>query len=161
MISYRDYSRSGRAPLIFITNDAKGKQSNLNFKLFNDENMAMYKIAQITFNPVSYMQVSKHLKFIASKISEKQFRELYNVPSSETIDSIIVSSQGDLRNATINLLFACQKGSIKMGTETETSKLTEKKHAKKYKNLGTDENVTMMHLLGKVFNPKCELIDLK
>lgn len=156
MTNFRDYSRSGRAPLIFITNDAKGKRTNLNYKLFNDETMATYKIDQITFNPVSYMQVSKHLKFVASKMAEKQFREFYSVPSTETIESIIVSSKADLRNATINLLFACQKGAVKMGTEKEASKLTEKKHAKKYKNLGADENVTMMHLLGKVFNPKCK-----
>uniref|UniRef100_A0A336JWP7 CSON001344 protein n=1 Tax=Culicoides sonorensis TaxID=179676 RepID=A0A336JWP7_CULSO len=152
----KDYNHSGRAPLVFITNDAKGKQTNINFKLFNDDTLATCKIAQITFNPVSYMQMSKHLKFVASKMNQKEFGKLYTTPTGEIIDSIIVSSQGDIRNATINLLFACQKGAKKLQTELKTSKLTEKKSAKKYTNVGTDENVTMMHLLGKIFNPKYE-----
>ncbi|XP_063699032.1 cell cycle checkpoint protein RAD17 [Culicoides brevitarsis] len=152
-----DYSKTGRSPLVFITNDSNSKKLNLNYKLFNDETMQKFKIAQITFNPVSYMQINKHLKAVASKMSK--FRDSFNTPTNEMIESVIVSSQGDLRNATINLLFACQKGAVNMGMEMEPSKLTEKKKAKKYKGLGTDENITMMHLLGKVFNPKYETKD--
>lgn len=28
----------------------------------------------------------------------------------------------------------------------------------KLKSLGTDENITVLHALGRVFNPKCKLI---
>lgn len=42
----------------------------------------------------------------------------------------------------------------------ETSSLSRQKKSKnqkrsKLKSLGTDENITVLHALGRVFNPKC------
>lgn len=101
----------------------------------------------------------------------------YKLPTSDLIESIILTSQGDIRNAVINLHFASQKGIdriqklILFRSRTEifyildseglstvsaiksSTKSTGKK--RKLKSVGCDESITLFHALGRVFNPKC------
>lgn len=43
-------------------------------------------------------------------MSQPGFQVYYTEPNKDVIDSIVLSSQGDIRNAVINLHFASQKG---------------------------------------------------
>lgn len=117
-------------------------------------------------------------------MAQPGFQAYYTEPSKDTIDSIVLSSQGDIRSAVINLHFASQKSknfcseylvpgiswifsssfsdSSKLKTESMYQSAAGKsKKAKtsksKLKSLGTDENITVLHALGRVMNPKCKL----
>lgn len=63
--------------------------------------------------------------------------------------------------------FGINLDSIKMTTKTlndtpsASSRTKKGKYTKKakLKSLGVDENVTVLHALGRVFNPKCEFLN--
>lgn len=152
---YREYSTYGRAPLVFITNDYHGRHVQANYQLFSDEILLKYSIGQISFNSIANTQMKKVLKQLAFKMSESSYNALYKAPSGEVIDSVMVSSQGDLRNAIINLLFTCQKEDVSTITKAELKKV--QKSTQKATSKGTDDYITMMHLMGKIFNPKCKV----
>lgn len=54
--------------------------------------------------------LKKGLKRICDIMGQEGFKKYYTEPSKEMIDSIVLSSQGDIRSAVINLHFASQKG---------------------------------------------------
>lgn len=55
--------------------------------------------------------MKKCLKRISNIFSQNsQMNLIYNQPTQDIIDSLIVSAQGDLRNAILNLFFISQKG---------------------------------------------------
>lgn len=99
--------------------------------------------------------MKKVLKQLAFKMSESSYNALYKAPSGEVIDSVMVSSQGDLRNAIINLLFTCQKEDVSTIHKAELKKV--QRSTQKATSKGTDDYITMMHLMGKIFNPKCKV----
>lgn len=53
--------------------------------------------------------LKKGLKRICDIMGQTGFQRYYTQPDKETIDSIVLSSQGDIRSAVINLHFASQK----------------------------------------------------
>lgn len=86
---------------------------------------------------------------------------IYKSPASDIIDSIVISAQGDIRNALINLHFSSLRGAPNLLTKhlenvQETKPSKKRKNHLQFKSLGRDESVTMMHALGRVFNPKCK-----
>lgn len=66
-------------------------------------------MATISFNAVSSTLLRKGLKRICSIMIQPGFKSYYKQPTSELIDNLLLTSQGDIRNAVINLHFASQK----------------------------------------------------
>ncbi|XP_055326402.1 cell cycle checkpoint protein RAD17-like [Sitodiplosis mosellana] len=151
------YSSYGKSPLIFIVADTKSRTLNISFNLFTDEIRSRFNITSISFNPVADTMLKKGLKRICDIMGQNGFKKYYTEPSKDTIESIVLSSQGDIRSAVINLHFASQKNSTMLPVQSlNLNKKTKntKKSKSKLKSLGTDENITVLHALGRVFNPK-------
>lgn len=105
----RRYTNYGKSPLIFIVTDTKSRTLNISFNLFTDEIRTRFNIMSIGFNPVADTMLKKGLKRICDIMGQPGFKPYYIEPSKDTIDSIVLSSQGDIRSAVINLHFASQK----------------------------------------------------
>lgn len=173
--------------------DTKSRTLNISFNLFTDEVRSRFNIASICFNPIAETMLKKGLKRICNIMTQPGFKIYYTEPNKEIIDSIVQSSQGDIRSAVINLHFASQKSmsfyffiksfnisnpfsssnnlpfldstnlsthslhdSISAKNRNKRTKNTKYTKQSKLKSMGTDENITMLHALGRVFNPKCE-----
>lgn len=118
------YSVYGKSPLIFIITDTKSRTLNIGHNVFTDHVRQRFQIDTIAFNAVADTMVKKGLKRVCAIMSQPGFQQYYTEPSQETIDSIVLSSQGDLRSAVINLHFASQKSmsacdSLSISSETE------------------------------------------
>ena len=105
----RRYSSYGKSPLIFIVADTKSRTLNIGYNLFTDEIRSRFNITSIAFNPVADTMLKKGLKRICDIMGQNGFKKYYTEPSKDTIESIVLSSQGDIRSAVINLHFASQK----------------------------------------------------
>ncbi|XP_037936399.1 cell cycle checkpoint protein RAD17 [Teleopsis dalmanni] len=147
------YSSYGKSPLIFIVADSKSRSLNISYNLFSDEIKSKFSINHINFNPIAATFMKKAMKRFCKIMKEIPFVDKYKVPSETVIDSIIVSAQGDIRNALVNLHFSSLKGSPNVVTQQISN---DKNKKKKYmlKSIGRDESTTMFHALGRVFNPK-------
>lgn len=106
---YRRYSSYGKSPLVFIVTDSKSRTLNISFNLFSDEVRSRFNVASISFNPVADTMLKRGLKRICDIMNQPGFKVYYTEPSKDTIDTIVLSSQGDIRSAVINLHFASQK----------------------------------------------------
>ncbi|CAD7091122.1 unnamed protein product [Hermetia illucens] len=106
--------------------------------------------------------MKKALSRICNLMQQDGFSQFYRVPAANVIESINLSSQGDIRNAIINLHFASLKGAPSLETNnlvksSKNQKQSSKRSsAKSLKSIGRDESITLMHALGRVFNPKYE-----
>ncbi|XP_018802139.1 PREDICTED: cell cycle checkpoint protein RAD17 [Bactrocera latifrons] len=152
-----EFSKYGKAPLLFIVADSKGRSLNISYNLFTEELKNKYHIHHISFNPIAVTLLQKAMKRFCALMREQQFSDTYKVPSETIIDSIVFAAQGDIRNALINLHFASLKGAGALPTERVDSCEIIGKSKKKLSTLKTirrDESVTMLHALGRVFNPK-------
>lgn len=103
------YAAYGKSPLVFVVTDTKSRSLNVSHSVFSDELRQRFAIATINFNPVSDTMVRKGLKRICEIMKQPGFQKYYDEPSADAMENIIFSSQGDLRNAVINLHFATQK----------------------------------------------------
>lgn len=160
--SLEAYQEKGASPLVFIATDTSSKKLDIVFNLFPAAVLQDFRIHHITFNSVSSTLMKKAFKRITSLMVGPEMTRHYRVPSQEMMDSIILSSQGDLRSATLNVHFASLKNAPRLETETvgvlNTSSVRTGKGRKKetkLKSVGGDESITLMHALGRVFNPKC------
>lgn len=154
-----DYLKYGKSALVFVVTDSKSKKLNISYNLFSDPVKAQFQINHISFNPVSTTLMKKALKRICTLMASECFRKLYKVPSVDLIDSIGTAAQGDLRNALVNLHFGSLKGAPNLRTDTlktssQSKSKTKNKPQKKLSSVGRDETITLMHALGRVFNPK-------
>lgn len=160
--SLEAYQDRGASPLVFVATDTSSKKLDVVFNLFPPGVLQDFRIHHITFNSVSTTLMKKALKRITSLMVGQDMTRHYRVPSQEMIDSIILSSQGDLRSATLNVHFASLKNAPRLETEavgvlgTPGSKTWKggRKKETKLKSVGGDEGITLMHALGRVFNPK-------
>lgn len=180
------YAVYGKSPLIFIIADTKSRTLNIGHNVFTDAVRQRFQIDTISFNAVADTLVKKGLKRVCAIMSQPGFQQYYTEPNADTIDSIVLSSQGDLRSAVINLHFTSQKSkcfacalcqiivstnefflsadSCKLETQMlakctkalNSSKRSKAAKKSKFKSLGCDESVTTLHALGRVFNPKCK-----
>lgn len=108
-LQFRRYTEYGKSPLIFIVTDTKSRTLNISYNLFTDEVRMRFNIMSMSFNPVADTMLKKGLKRICDIMAQPGFKTYYTEPSKETIDNIVLSSQGDIRSAVINLHFASQK----------------------------------------------------
>lgn len=174
------YRFRGKAPLVFIVADTKSRSNNINHILFPDIVRAQFGISTISFNAVADTVIKKGIARVCEIMKQPAFKEYYDEPSKELIENIVFSSQGDLRNAIINLHFASQKSNtiytvydlvnsiiilsdaIRLPTQPNAQengnarKKTKTSKKGKFKHLGCDENVSVVHALGRVMNPKCK-----
>ncbi|KXJ69627.1 hypothetical protein RP20_CCG026106 [Aedes albopictus] len=165
--SLEAYQDTGASPLVFIATDTSSRKLDIVYNLFAPGVLQDFRIHHITFNSASTTLMKKALKRITSLMVGPEMTRHYRVPSQELIDSIILSSQGDLRSATLNVHFASLKNAPRLETETvsgggtvlNTSGVRStkgKKKETKLKSVGGDGSITLMHALGRVFNPKFE-----
>lgn len=56
--------------------------------------------------------LKKGLKRICDIMTQPAFQNYYDNPNKDMIESIVLSSQGDIRSAVINLHFASQKSNF-------------------------------------------------
>lgn len=103
------YTVYGKSPLIFIITDTKSRALNIGHNLFTDNVRQRFQIDTISFNAVADTMLKKGLKRVCAIMAQPGFQQYYTEPNQDTIDSIVLSSQGDLRSAVINLHFASQK----------------------------------------------------
>lgn len=68
-----------------------------------------FNITSIAFNAVADTMLKKGLKRICEIMSQPGFKVYYTEPAKDVVESIVLSSQGDIRSAVINLHFASQK----------------------------------------------------
>lgn len=113
MLGCRRYSVYGKSPLIFIVTDTKSRTLNIGFTLFTDAVRERFNMTTISFNAVADTLLKKGLKRICSIMNQPGFQTYYTEPNKDMIDSIVLSSQGDIRSAVINLHFASQKSKWK------------------------------------------------
>ena len=149
---------------MFIVTDAKSRSLNISYNLFTDQLKQKFLINHISFNAVASTIMQKAMKRFCSLMRSPSYKDVYKSPSPNIVDSIIVSAQGDIRNALINLHFSSLIGAPNISTKIlesmEDSKPSKKKKTQsKLKSVGRDEYVTMMHALGRVFNPKCKFFE--
>ncbi|XP_053699063.1 cell cycle checkpoint protein RAD17-like [Sabethes cyaneus] len=166
--SLEAFHDAGASPLVFVATKTSSKKLDIMYNLFPSSVLLEYKIHHITLNSVSTTLMRKAVKRITSLMGRIDMEHNYRVPTQETIDSIILSSQGDLRNATINIHFASLKNAPQLTTEcvnirevlnssgAAVVKGRNKKKEIKLKSIGCNESLRVMHALGRVFNPKFE-----
>ncbi|XP_062552169.1 cell cycle checkpoint protein RAD17-like [Armigeres subalbatus] len=163
--SLEAYQDTGASPLVFIATDTSSKKLDIVYNLFPPGVLQDFRIHHITFNSVSATLMKKAMKRITSLMVGPEMTQHYRMPSQDMIDSIILSSQGDLRSATLNVHFASLKNAPRLETEpiagsgvvlnTSGVRSTKgKKKESKLKSVGSDGSITLMHALGRVFNPK-------
>ncbi|XP_060645500.1 cell cycle checkpoint protein RAD17 [Drosophila nasuta] len=155
-----EYMSYGKSPLVFIVADSKSRVLNISYKLFTDQLKAKLRIEHICFNAIAATIMQRSMKRFGTLMQQEQHKALYKLPTQNVMDSIVVCAQGDIRNALINLHFGSLKGAPSMATKqlqlnvSAPSKGRKKKATNTLKSIGRDESITMMHALGRVFNPK-------
>lgn len=133
------------------------------------------KYAHISFNAIASTYMQKAMKTFVTRLKSNKMalQSMYTIPSEEVQSSIVVSAHGDIRNALINLHFACLNGAPNLEItplidhNLKSSKLkrpakttTRKRQSYALKNVGTMEYISLPHALGRVFNPKCKLVEI-
>ncbi|KAK3777735.1 hypothetical protein RRG08_021845 [Elysia crispata] len=102
----RQYKRCGKSPLVFIVSDSNNNSSGIQ-RLFPKDLMHQLHFDSISMNPVAPTMLVKLLTKIASAESGK-----LPSPSSSVIETIAVSSGGDIRSALNTLQFACGRDTL-------------------------------------------------
>lgn len=142
---------------MFICTDSRSRHLDLAYTLFGEATRIKYGIAAIAFNAVSSTLLKRGLRRIAAVMAQPAFARHYRTVAADELDSIVLTAQGDLRNAMINMHMLAQKGGSATTTKPPaTSRKGGAKKGAKLPALGCDETITMMHALGRALNPKCE-----
>lgn len=107
------YKETGKSPLIFIATETRSKTLNIAFKLFPTEIQSQFGVHNVTFNAISASLMKKALQALIGNLKRQAGHcDRFTEPSTEVMDSLIVSSQGDIRNAILNLQFVSQKSKL-------------------------------------------------
>ncbi|XP_036360596.1 cell cycle checkpoint protein RAD17-like isoform X1 [Octopus sinensis] len=101
------YISTGLNPLVFIISDSASSSHNERL-LFPSEFQHSIGMSHISFNPVALTILTKVLTKIALKESVKSTNKI-SMPSKTVLESIALSSNGDIRGAVNALQFSCLK----------------------------------------------------
>lgn len=102
------YKEVGKSPLIFVATETRSL--NVAHKLFPNEVLVQFGVHNIQFNSISATLMKKALQsFLGNLKAQPGFHFRFTEPTADVLDSLIVSSQGDIRNAILNLQFLSQK----------------------------------------------------
>lgn len=159
------YADDGMAPLVFIITETNSKSLDIAFNLFPDQIRIGIKIDSINFNPITAKMMRIGIKRILELIKSISNNEtFFTRPTDDVIDDLIEQSQGDIRNAVLNLNFASQPSNLKLVVskvaKAKKSKVKTKSSGKSTQSnegLGKNEILSLMHGLGRVLHPKWEL----
>lgn len=124
----RKYSKVGRCPLIFIISDSSSGESNERL-LFPKHLQEELHIENISFNPIAATTMLKILTKIATEEAAHGMHK-FSVPSKAVIESISMSSAGDIRGAINALQFACLKDTHDLLPTTSKGRQSKKKTSK-------------------------------
>ncbi|XP_076076265.1 cell cycle checkpoint protein RAD17-like [Mytilus galloprovincialis] len=103
----RKYRKIGKCPLVFIVSDSTKGDSNERL-LFPKDLQNELNIENISFNAVAPTSMVKVLTKIATQESNQGCHK-FSIPSKTVLESIAMSSAGDIRGAINALQFACEK----------------------------------------------------
>lgn len=134
----RKYVLTGSKPLVFIISDSTHGNSNERLlfpKDFQDE----LNIHHISFNPVALTILTKVLTRIANQESTKGTYK-FSVPSKMTLESLAMSSNGDVRGAVNALQFFCLKEVANTSSHEYAPTAKLKSYVNKVKNKKPDKN---------------------
>lgn len=102
------YKEVGKSPLIFIATETRSL--NVVHKLFPNDVQAQFAVHNIQFNSIAATLMKKALQSLLGNLkAQPGFHSRFTEPTADVLDSLIVSSQGDIRNAILNLQFVSQK----------------------------------------------------
>lgn len=104
----RKYRHCGHCPLVFIISDTSSGSSNIQ-KLFPPHIQDDIRLESISVNPVAPTMMVKVLNKIAS---QEAAQGRFPAPSPRVVESIAMSSAGDVRSAINALQFACRQDTI-------------------------------------------------
>ncbi|XP_069127183.1 cell cycle checkpoint protein RAD17-like [Argopecten irradians] len=105
----RKYSHVGKCPLVFIVSDSTSRDSSSTERLLFPKTLQQeLHIDNISFNPIALTSMTKVLTRIATKESSQGVHK-FTVPTHAVLESIAMSSAGDIRGAINTLQFACLK----------------------------------------------------
>ncbi|XP_052688808.1 cell cycle checkpoint protein RAD17-like isoform X8 [Crassostrea angulata] len=121
----RKYSKVGRCPLIFIISDSSSGESNERL-LFPKHLQEELHIENISFNPIAATTMLKFLTKIATEEAAHGMHK-FSIPSKAVIESISMSSAGDIRGAINALQFACLKDTHDLLPTTSKGRQSKKK----------------------------------
>ncbi|XP_059140246.1 cell cycle checkpoint protein RAD17-like [Physella acuta] len=159
----RKFHASGRRPLVFIMSESNSSSSNIQ-KLFPKDLQLQLGITSISFNPVAPTMLVKVLNRV---ISREAGQLKFAPPSISVIETIAMSSNGDIRSALNTLQFACRQDTIDLkGLSRYASKSKGKRSVSKSGSVsrqasddGTDtssiigakdKTVFLFHSIGKI-----------
>lgn len=118
----RRYSEYGKAPIVFVCTDSRSRKLDLAYTLFGEAIRTKYGIDSMAFNAVSSTLLKRALKRIAAIMTQPAFRQHYKTVASDAVDSIVLTAQGDLRNAMITMHMAAQKGEVPLICQQQQQK---------------------------------------
>nr|CAH7718275.1 unnamed protein product [Callosobruchus chinensis] len=149
------------SPIVFICTDSNSNNINLVRMLFPDEIMAKYSIAHISFNACASSLMKNALKRAMELIKGRT--DCFKQPSASTIEAIVASSMGDIRNAMNQFYLASLKEAGEIPTiqslrESKGSKRKKVDKDSKLKGMSKDESLGLFHGLGRVLCPKREKV---
>ncbi|CAG4982922.1 unnamed protein product [Parnassius apollo] len=159
----QQYTQRAKSPIVFICSETNTDNKNAAVNIFTTSLKEQFLIQHIVFNSVSVTGLRSALKRVSDIISKK-YSTMYNIPTTDIIDSVVNSSAGDVRSAILNLHFASLKGTdhnleTSIVKESKVKGKTRKKKAtNKFMSLGKDQTISILHGVGRVLNPKV-LID--
>lgn len=150
----------GKSPLVLIIsegNDAPECHSQLLDRL-KEQDMCVH----INFNPIANTFMQRAMKKVIARFKSTTMSN-HSLPNENILNSIVISSHGDIRNALVNLHFASLKGCpsvktimINVGKTVPTKhKRTAVRQDSKLKSIGTNESLSLPHAIGRILNPKC------
>ncbi|XP_014367105.2 cell cycle checkpoint protein RAD17 [Papilio machaon] len=155
----QQYLNRAKSPIVFICSENNSDNKNTILNIFTPSLKEQFQIHHIVFNSVSTTGLRAALKRTSDIISKK-FDSMYNIPTTDLIESVLNTSGGDIRSAILNLHFASLKG-INHSLETSVikeykgkGKTKKKKTTHKFMSLGKDQTISILHGVGRVLNPK-------
>lgn len=107
------YKEVGKSPLIFIASETRSKSLNIAYNLFPSDIQSHYSMHNVGLNAISTTLMKKALQSLLTNLKKMEgFKDRFREPTGDVLDSLIVSSQGDIRNAILNLQFVSQKSEL-------------------------------------------------
>jgi cell cycle checkpoint protein len=96
-------------PVVFVMSDSTRRESSAS-QLFPKQLLSQLGVTTISFNPVAHTSLVKSLTKIATSESKTPSgRNQFHPPTKDLIESLAVSSGGDIRSAINSLQFACTR----------------------------------------------------
>ncbi|XP_060077450.1 cell cycle checkpoint protein RAD17-like [Ylistrum balloti] len=160
----RKYAQVGRCPLIFIVSDSTSRDSSSCERLLFPKSLQQeLHIDNISFNPIALTSMTKVLTRIATKEASQGVHK-FTVPSHAILESIAMSSAGDIRGAINTLQFACLKDTkdllpsalvkgkqpMKKSRGKAKSKTSDQKDSDLVSIGGRDTSLFLFRALGKI-----------